>query len=247
MEAEGHDRTVFIGASCFADAQSAIELSTILAESINAVLRGYLFEDEAFYQSAAFPFSRAIHVGSTLKSVTPDAMMMAFKRDADAYRQTLEAAAAKKALNWTFERRRGEISSITEAGLRTGDLFVLGYQQLKKVRGEILVLETANDLDVSLIELAAKIARAVNTPLHIALFPQSVEDRLLVSSDADKLLRDVADKTSIVKGEQALRKFVEGIQSRSPTAIIGSSAVVERIGIRTLLEAGRCPLVIAAG
>lgn len=246
MNAEAHDRTVFIGASCFADAQSAIELSALLAESINAVLRAYLFEDEAFYQCAAFPFSKAIRIGSSFQTVTPDTMMAAFKSDADAYRQTLEAVAARKALNWTFERRRGEISRITEAGYQAGDLIVLGYQQLRKVRGEILVLESANDLDVSLIDLADKISRAVSAPLHIALFPKSVEETLLVSPGSEKMLRGIAEKISIVKGDQALQEFIENIQGRSPTAIIASKAVVERIGARRLLEAGRCPLVIAA-
>jgi hypothetical protein len=246
MAIEPSPRHIVIGATCFADAKSAIELAAILAEAVNADLKAYLVEDEALYEYASLPFAKAISFGSNYQAVTPQAMLEAFGRDAVAFRRAIEETAHRKALGWTFETRRGEFDAIFNPENISGDFIVLGYQSLRKRGFEIVVLDEAGDLDITMIELASKLAKLLDVPLHVALFPQMAGEAILVSSDAHAPIRNLAEKLTIVRGEAGKAEFLKSVQKSSPSAIITSAGMAGRIGVNTLLEAGRCPVVISA-
>lgn len=242
-----HEKVVVISATCFADAKSAIELSAYLADSINANLGAYLFEDEAFYNSATFPFSRVISLGNRPRKVSPEAMLSAFERDAEAYKLAVEEIARKKSLNWTFEKRRGEFDLSASAANENVDLIVLGYQQLRKSNGEIIFLARMSDLEKPFLDLAASLAKSLHVPIHIALFPEKLGEPILLHDNSEQRLRQIAEKVSVIRGKKSLSEFVRSVQRTSPTAILAKLELVNEIGMQTLVDAGRCPMVLSTG
>jgi len=238
-------RKVVLGATCFADAKSAIELSGYLAEATNAGLKALLFEDETFYHLANLPFARAISAGSNYQTVTPQSMLEAFKRDAISFKNAIEEMARKKALDWSFEKKRGQIDLLLSADYIPGDILVMGYQRLRKNSFEILVLDIANDTDSSLIQLAANLAKAFHLPLHVVLFPDSPDEELRVSQDAESRLRQHADKISFITQENGYAAFLNSLQKSSPSAIITSGQLAARIGVSNLIDSSRSPVIIS--
>jgi hypothetical protein len=172
-------------------------------------------------------------------------MLKAFERDAEAYRRALGEAAESKSLRWTFEKRRGGFDAMTVAENDSVALKVLGYQRLQGVSGEVILLTRSTDQDNALVELAASLSKSHNVPLHVALLPELSDDPVFSPENIDTRLRQLAAKVSIIRGRASLSDFIRSVQRASPTAIIAKNELANEIGIATLTNAGRCPVVLA--
>lgn len=235
---------IVIGATCYADATSVIDIGCFLAESIQAEIQAILIEEDAVHYLSALPRTRVTPVGGTTQPVTPEAMIEAFRRDAAAYEKAVRERAAKRALRWSFEMRRGEFPVVLSGDLSAGDLIVFGYQALRNESGEILVVDYANDMDVSLVELAANVARERQLPLHVVLVRKSPDAAILVSEHSRSRMQRLATNLTIMDQHDNLGALMQMIRRGRVATVMISATLAGDIGINQLLDAARCPVII---
>lgn len=235
---------IVIGATCYADATSAIEIGCFLAQSTNGELRAVLIEEEAVFDLSARPSARVVPVGGLSRPVTPEEMFEAFRRDAAAYEKAIREGAAKRALRWSFEKRRGAFPVEMDNDLTTGDLIIFGRQVLRRGLGEVLVVDYANDLDVSLVEMAANVAREMRLPLHVVLLRHAPDAAILVSDHARSRMQRLASNVTILEDDDTFGALPAAIRRGPAATLMISAALARDIGIGRLLDAARCPVIL---
>lgn len=171
-------------------------------------------------------------------------MIDAFKRDAEAYEKAIRESAGKRAVRWTFEKRRGEYPVVLNKDLSTGDVIVFGYQAMRRTGREILVADYADDLDVSLVELAAQVAREQRLPLHVVLLRKSPDAAILVSNHARSRMQSLSAKLTIMDQQNNLSAFLEKIRQGRMATVMISATLATDAGVNHLLEAARCPVIV---
>lgn len=235
---------IVIGATCFADACSVIEIGCYLAESTKGELQAILIEEEAAFSVSALPRARVTPIGGMSRPVTPEDMIDAFRRDAAAYEKEIREKAAKRAIRWSFEKRRGEFPVVLNHDLSAGDLIIFGYQALRRGPGELLVVDYANDMDVSLVELAAKVATEMRRPLHVVLLRKSPEGAILVSEHSRRRMERLASNLTVMDEQDNLETLLDTIRRGRIGTVMISVALARDIGINRLMDAARCPLIV---
>lgn len=244
MTEAAKSRRIVIGATCYADATSVIEIGCYLAESTKGELQAILIEEDAVHNLSARPSTRVTPVGGLSRPVTPEAMVEAFKRDAAAYEKAIRERVAKRAIRWSFEKRRGEFPVVLNHDLSTGDLIVFGYQVLRRGVGELLVVDYANDMDVSLVELAANVAQEMHRPLHVVLLRKSPEAAIKVSEHSRSRMERLATNLTIMDKEDNIETLLEAIRRGRVATVMISAELARDIGVGRLLDAARCPVIV---
>jgi hypothetical protein len=235
---------IVIGATSFADACSVIDIGCFLAESTQRDIQAVLIEEETVYALSALPSARVTLIGGQSQPVTPAAMIEAFRRDAVAYEKAVRESAAKRALHWSFEKRRGEFPRVLNEVLSTGDLIVFGYQALRRARGEILVVDYANDMDVSLVELASSVSREMHLPLHVVLLRNAPDAAILVSDHARSRMQRLSQNLTIMDREDNIAALLDSIRRSRVATVMISAGLAADVGLDALLDAARCPVII---
>lgn len=244
MTDSGKPHRIVVGATCYADASSVIEIGCFLAENTKGELQAILIEEDAVYGLSALPSARVTPVGGLTRPVTPEAMIAAFKRDATAYEKAIREGAAKRAIRWSFEKRRGEFPVVLSHDLSTGDLIIFGYQVLRRGPGELMVVDYANDMDVSLVELASEVAQEMQRPLHVVLLRNSPEAAILVSEHSRSRMQRLATNLTIMDKQENIETLLDTIRRGRVATVVISATLARDIGIERLLDAARCPVIV---
>ena len=247
MKNSGKIHRIVVGATCYADARSVIEISAFLAESIKGELQAVLIEEEAVFSLSARPAARVTLSGGMSRPVTAQAMMDAFQRDAAAFEKAVRETAAKRAVDWSFETRRGEFPVALNHNLTTGDLIVFGYQVPGRLPGEFLVVDYTNDLDVSLIELAANVAHEMKRPLHVVLLRKSPDHAIKVSDHARSRMEQLAVNLTILDQDNSQSALLDAVRHARVATVMVSAELVRDVGLARLLENARCPVIVFTG
>lgn len=235
---------IVIGATCYADASSVIEIGCYLAESTQGELQAVLIEEEAVFDLSALPSAQVIPVGGLSRPVTPEAMIEAFRRDAAAYEKAIRERAGKRAIRWSFEKRRGEFPVVLNHDLSTGDVIVFGYQAMRRGVGELLVVDYANDMDVSLVELASKVAQEMRRDLHVVLLRKSPEAAIRVSEHSRSRMERLATNLTIMEKEDNVETLLKAVRHGRVGTVMISAELARDIGLGRLLDAARCPVIV---
>ncbi len=158
---------VILGATSFADAESALGYAIALARRLNGELMGLLIEEETFIACSAGRGTQAVmaHVGRSTQ-LSEDAMRAAYRRDARAFRQRLEQAALGNALRWSFAIRQGRAPLLLAQAAEAGDLVILGYRAAPVDAGHVTAVMGAT-LDRDMLARAADLARESGRGLSI--------------------------------------------------------------------------------
>lgn len=244
MTEAARSRRIVIGATCYADASSVIEIGCYLAENTKGEIQAVLIEEDAVHNLTALPSARVTPVGGPSRPVTPEAMIEAFRRDAVAYEKAIREGAAKRAIRWSFEKRRGEFPVVLNHDLSTGDLIVFGYQVMRRGFGELLVVDYANDMDVSLVELASNVAQQTHRNLHVVLLRKSPEAAIKVSEHSRSRMERLATNLTIMDKEDNIETLLETIRRGRVATVMISAELARDIGIGRLLYAARCPVIL---
>ncbi|PCI05060.1 MAG: hypothetical protein COB78_00060 [Hyphomicrobiales bacterium] len=231
-------RRIIIGATCFIDANAAIPIAVQLASQSNGEIEGLLVEDEAILDYAASPSARVVNLkGSSIERVTQGKMLDAFRRDASAFKKMLSASAGDAFVTWTFQSWRGQFTSLIDRTTNAGDMVLFGYSRAKLSPGEIIVVCDDVTAPEALINVAVKIAAERRLPLVI-LLPPSINETV-----AKYLNRMNMDQShiSIVSGAD---EVLEYLSKRSPIAVLLSKSRLLDMGLRILMDAARCPVIV---
>ncbi|MEM7059936.1 MAG: hypothetical protein AAF557_20330 [Pseudomonadota bacterium] len=237
---------VILGAICFADARPAIRLGAELAACIGGEIRAMLVEDDAVRRFAALPFAKAlIQTKRASQPITPADMQKAFARDASIFQETLDQAARRAAVRWSFEQRRGQFIAEMRNAASAGDLILIGHQRTHDPRGDIVLFDPSDPVDDRLLDIGAHLGQALGQKLRLFVSSQTVDavqarlnlwcerhpamPRLVVS------YQDAADPTA----------FLRYLSETRPSALVASVGSELPNDIDAILDIARCPIILA--
>lgn len=242
---------IIVGATSFADANSAIALAISLAGEfagkLDCEIDAFLIEDEAILAYAAMPYARTIFPGGgKAEPVTLQAMQAAFRRDAHVFRNAIENAAAPGAFRWSFEHKRGELRSLLPTGLGERDIVVIGRQRLHGRAGDLYVLDDASQPAVRLYAMALRTAHRLKVPLNVLIWGKDAAavDARQGWVEQTCLNSDVPIQS--VCGTAFENTVLGAVAKNSPAAMMLSRSVADQVDLEQLLDIGRCPVLIVA-
>ena len=132
-----------VGACCFEDAKSALKLVKELTDTHIAELRGVLLEEEYLSGIELLPKQLVVTTSGSIEKIPSQKRINTIIAGEEAaFRDLLSKVSIN--LNWSFERRRGDLhSSILETDDGWDVLFV-GCYELRKQTGEIVLIAPPN-------------------------------------------------------------------------------------------------------
>jgi len=214
-------RRVIIGATCFADADTAISMAANLAKIVEAEILGLLVEDESILTYADLPFAKTLtYQRGAVQPVTRKAMDSAFQRDARTFERRLASAADQTEVNWSFEHKRGQMMSLIQSEASAGDFIFLGYQQTGIARGEIVFIDfIGNDDALHLLDLSKIIANEMKLGLQT-----------INLTNNEKLDQETG--------------VLDYLRKTSPAAVIVAIDNQHNLDLLDILETARCPVIL---
>ena len=242
---------IIVGATSFADANSAIALAISLAGEfagkLDCEIDACLIEDEVVLAYAALPFARTIFPGGgKAEPVTLQAMQSAFRRDAQVFRKAIENAAALGAFRWTFQQKRGQLRNLLPTGFNAHDLVVIGRQRLPGRSGDLFVLDDASQPAEKLYAMALRTAHKLNVPVQVLIWGNdaaAVDER---QTWAEETYPHGNVAMGFAGGTDFDRTVLGAIAKNSPTAMMLSRSVADQLDLEQLLDIGRCPVLVVA-
>lgn len=220
MENNKHAVKIILGATCFADANVAIDIVEKLARTLQMQIRAFLLRDDAALYASALPFARAISPSGASLEVSDVKMQQAYFADIGSFEQALKSLAERSKVSWTLEERKGNLEGIMEAATGLDSIALFGFNQLQKPRNGIVVL-AGEDQDISnLKSLAGTLSSEMNASIEI--------------------LRVETNENNASNMIDLLHK----LQTKSPALLIATSEIIRMTGINAILDASRCPLIV---
>ncbi len=152
---------LLVGATCFADAAAALRIVERLPGAFRADLGGVLIEEVDVLAACQIPHQRIVSAsGATTLAPSLSQLRTFLDADARAFRESLARAADPSGAGWVFARDKGELVG-TALRVATGwDVLVIGYRQVHRIPGKIVVLvDAASPQGGAMTEAADRLAR----------------------------------------------------------------------------------------
>ncbi|MHC0053070.1 hypothetical protein [Actibacterium sp. D379-3] len=227
---------VILGATSFADADSAIAVAVALAHDSESELVGLLIEEETILACAA---GRGALAGGAVP-LSVERMLAAYRRDALAFQARIAEAAQGRALRWSFTQRRGRVLPLLSELAGQGDLVLLGHRRAPFQAGAVVAVPGPTDDDPALAQ-AVRTARGLGRPITIlapaAQLAGAAATALRLGARPDALtLRAVADQAALLDTLNRLD---------AATVFLGRTGFAPAFLAR-LSEAARAPVVFPA-
>ncbi|WP_146348179.1 hypothetical protein [Falsiphaeobacter marinintestinus] len=232
MADSGTYTRIMIGAGCFADAQAAMRLADQILATLPAELGGILIEEDVMADIVQLPGQRVVTSGGSLM-VPPSARQIQILADSDAraFRDKLSKIARARSAKWYFERRVGElIHGLFEAS-KGWDILLLGYREMHKRPGQVVVVTTASRGSARAEKLAGELAQVLETELLVL----ATEESEATPSEPSRVTMD---------NEPKLLAQLSRINASAVVVDLAACPLQTENQIRQLLEAARCPVVV---
>ncbi len=232
-------RRIVISATCYPDAQAAIPLGVNLARQLNAEVEGLLVEEEAFIHYAALPSAKALSgQGRQANKVTPKAMLDAFQRDAQAFRNRLSRSAREASVTWTFQQRRGALMSLVDQMGKAADVILFGHHRSFTAPGEIVLVCGKQSPPADLMDLANRIATDLHLPLVVLAQPDARE---IIN---DWMKQTPQDRITIVYQPDPDNTLTY-LSLRCPAAVLVAKSSLSDVNLKSLVNTARSPVMVA--
>jgi hypothetical protein len=235
----GFGLRILVGAGSFADATAALRIVQQFPSGFCAGLGGILVEEVELLATCRIPDQRIILLsGMTSPAPSVPQVRTLIKADARAFQKLLAHTTRPHDTEWEFSQEKGELVSTALRAAASWDVLVLGYRQLHKVPGKVILLQTSggsssemkaaslglsNHLRVEPVTFSVKanIDGAVNTPSSNALQFETLDGALaaLTRQNAQTVLVDL--KHGPVRNHYDLLHLLE--VARCPVVVFGAS------------------------
>lgn len=216
-------RRIIVGATCFADADAAIEMAANLARMVKGEVLGLLVEDDSILDYADLPFAKILTFQhGKVQPVTRKTMDSAFQRDARNFERRLANAAEQIAVKWSFERKRGQMMPLLHSAASAGDFIFLGYKKTGLPRGEIVYIDFVGKASDPVLDLS----KAISGEMRLGLKTINLSE---IESQ---------NNGNITNTLNYLRKT-------SPTAVIVVTDNRHNLDLLDILETARCPVILS--
>jgi len=228
-------KRVIVGATCFADADAAIEMAAKLARKVEADVLGLLVEDDAIVRYARSPSAKTLTFQrGSRQHVTPKTMGRAFQRDARVFEHRLSSAARQAAVRWSFERQRGHIIPLLHSVAVAGDFIFLGYQKTPLARGQIVFIDHGGKGEGQLFNLSKEIAQEMGLALQTIHLSKSEKPPSRADSDLFSMALNASEQ-----------EMLDYLRTASPTAVIVAISPQHHFDLDEMLKAARCSVILA--
>ncbi|HTQ73302.1 MAG TPA: hypothetical protein VMI74_03370 [Burkholderiales bacterium] len=129
------------------------------AAALEAELHGLFLEDVELLHFAGLPFAREIGASASSRGLDVPTMERRFRRQAEAARRGLAAAAEGKPVRWSFRVERGSRPAQLRRALADADLVVvLGGRGLRRAVAVVSAPELPQEAETVLERLARSLA-----------------------------------------------------------------------------------------
>lgn len=218
MSAPVRERWRFlIGAVSFADAESVLRLAETLSAALTLDLGGLLIEDT---DATGSPQVRLVtSSGALVPGPSAEQAALISRAEARAFRAALSRLAAARGVGWSFETRTGGLVSGLIGESRGWDLLAIGYRQINRTSGRIILLETARREGGEAEAVVDALAAAPGARVERLPWPDDGDtlDRLSRSHAAAVVVDLSGGKTL---AEEELRRLIDA--ARCPLLIVGA-------------------------
>lgn len=218
MESNRPGLEIIIGATCFADANTAIDIAGKLSASLEMQVRAFLLKDVAITYAGALPFARAVSLSGSTTKVSATIMQQAYFKDADAYQKALAAMARRNNVTWTFQELECDVETIFQNNRARQAITLVGFQPIQKNRKGIIIIATESEELSGLEDLANTLAEPMNPTIQVMRHQPGGE----------------------------VNTLLDGLNRQSPTLLIVTDTIAAEFGINNLIDTGRCPVVISS-
>lgn len=226
---------VILGANCYSDAESTLELASVLAQQVGAELRGLLIHETSVLFSENQLQARIVsYSGMSSAMVTAGALMKAYHADARHFERHLSSAAKASALESSFDEIEGCLTDVLRTQAHSGDIIVFGYKPIFHQNGPVvLVLGDKTELP----KFAVNLTRKLHKQLHILLSGSRIGD--VVGAEAEKL-----GMAATIKAYETSNELVADLERMTPTAVVLADHSAGEPAVARMLEAARCPVIL---
>lgn len=221
---------ILVGASSFADADAALHIVERLTDTVWVGLGGVLVEEEML-EICQIPNQRVIQPSGTITMPPNKAQLRTLMQaDARAFRKSLARTARPTGTEWVFAQERGDLVQASLHAAANWDVLVLGYRQVHKRRGKIVIFGTHGTGDSAMNAIARWLSSQLNTEGIYFSFNDVPEPATggVVRFD---ILDDSLKALTHMNAEAVLVDLRQG-------------AVRTQSDLARVLEAARCPVIV---
>lgn len=224
------DLRILVGAGSYADAAAAFRLVGRLADTFRAKLGGILVEEHTA-DLCQIPNQRVVQTsGTTMLAPSLAQVSTLIEADARAFRKSLAIAAHPRRAHWIFAQERGDLVDAALQAAADWDVLIIGYRQVHKMRGKIVLLGDPSPCAGPMETIAAQLSDQLNA-----------ERVSFVIEDAPKLgpsagIRfDTLDEILIA---------LSRLNTESVLLDLRQGPVKTQSDLARILEAARCPVIV---
>lgn len=226
---------ILVGAGSFADANAALRIIKRLPVVFQAGLGGILIEEVDTLATCQIPDKRIVlSSGATTLAPSISQVRTLFNADARAFQKSLAQTADPTGVNWVFAQDRGELVGTALRAAAGWDILAIGYRQIHKLTGKIIVLEAASHPHDAMGEASKQLSQQLSA------------DRVVFSVTTGN------DNATTVQHSNALQFGTLDEALRALTRTNAQAVLVDlRCGpiqnpddLARLLEVSRCPLLV---
>lgn len=227
---------VVLGATCYADAEGALTIAAELARQVGAELHGLLVQDEAILTAAGRPRALVVsYSGGQATGVTADAMLRAFQADARRFESELTGLAKTAAIAAEFRATGGRLAEVVLQSAGSGDVAIFGFRRAMRDSGSVVLI----------------LGGQGEPPEFAAPLAQGLRKRLIVLTGAPRRKEIAkyfarrpgpAPELRVCDDPDALLRRLETL---SPAAVIVAADRAELPAPARLVNAARCPVILA--
>ncbi len=226
---------ILVGAGSFADAAAALRIVEQLPSAFRAGLGGVLVEEVDTLATCQIPNQRIVLVsGTTTLAPSLSQMRTLLKADARAFQKSLARTADPTGADWVFAQDRGELVGTALRAATGWDILVIGYRQVHKIPGKIVVLESARQPSDAVGEASNRLSKQLSA------------DRIVFSVD-----RGVERPTAIQPSDAfqfgTLDEALKALARTNAQAVLVDlthGPIHNMANLARLLEVARCPLLV---
>ncbi len=226
---------ILVSAGSFADAAAALRIVQQLPASFFAGLGGVLVEEGDIIATCQIPDKRIVlFSGTTVSAPNLSQLRTVLKADARAFQRSLARTAGPSGTSWVFAQDQGELVSTSLRAAAGWDVLILGYRQIHRVAGKIILLETSGRPSDDLATASWRLAQ------------HSGADRLVftVKSQAGAPARRPTENTIEFDTLGDALRVLTRTHAQAVLVDLRTGPVRNQADLSRLLEAARCPLIV---
>lgn len=226
---------ILVGAGSYADAAAGLRIIEHLPSTFFAGLGGILVEEVDIFATCQIPDQRIVLLsGKTALAPSHAQLHTLLRADARAFRRILARAAGPSGAQWAFMQDKGELVRTALRAAAGWDVLVLGYRQIHKIPGKIILLQDSGTPSAEMEEASSRLSHQLSAQRVVFSIRENGDDGLDAPPSTAHQFKTLDDALAALGRQNAQAVLVDF--ARGP--------IRDQTDLLRLLEAARCPVVV---